>query len=496
MHSIAPEDKESKDALEAVELQYLSNHTEVESVSPGRFQVGSLNMGEFAIDSPVPQRTEIEWGPVMVLLALYFIQGLGLGTFASIGITLIEKGATAADLSILSFQAYPFALKLFFAPLLDTYYFSGFGKRKTYIIPAQYAFAVVFFVISSFIDGLIADRAVIAITVLGVIATSLLAVQDVAVDGWATTILRPEHVAYGSTCQAVGQGLGIFIAFNLFILLNGWLKSYYNVHVPTSLLFIGIAVFTACTTVIVHFFKKERNPPEMNKEGICSVLQVFKAFGKNRNLRLLIAILLLWRLAFAPVDHGMMYILIKKGMSKEKMTEVMSILTPIFFVVSIFVGKLATKRRELEMLLWIFVLRALDNIFHYFVIQSCDKDNLSRTYALLIISGITGTAISTSSFVSNGAFFNRICDQSVGGTYLTILNSVSNAGGMITGSLVLFLMERVPFTPLCIVFWIFGVFYFLRFRRVHLELQAVDKSSWAVTGDVHLVEMEPVDIAR
>lgn len=39
----------------------------------------------------------------------------------------------------------------------------------------------------------------------------LAATQDIAVDGWALTMLQRRNVAYASTCNAVGQTAGYFI---------------------------------------------------------------------------------------------------------------------------------------------------------------------------------------------------------------------------------------------------------------------------------------------
>ena len=47
---------------------------------------------------------------------------------------------------------------------------------------------------------------------------------------------------------------------------------------------------------------------------------------------------------------------------------------------------------------------------------------------LLALWHIMCTALSTVHFVSFMAFFSRISDTSIGGTYMTLLNSVSNLG--------------------------------------------------------------------
>lgn len=46
------------------------------------------------------------------------------------------------------------------------------------------------------------------------------AAQDIAVDGWALTLLPPEHVSYASTCQTLGQTTGIFTSFTVFLALQ------------------------------------------------------------------------------------------------------------------------------------------------------------------------------------------------------------------------------------------------------------------------------------
>jgi hypothetical protein len=48
----------------------------------------------------------------------------------------------------------------------------------------------------------------------------LVATQDIAVDGWALTLLRPENVGYASTANTVGQGCGVMAAYGGFMALN------------------------------------------------------------------------------------------------------------------------------------------------------------------------------------------------------------------------------------------------------------------------------------
>lgn len=44
--------------------------------------------------------------------------------------------------------------------------------------------------------------------------------QDIAVDGWALTMLSRENVGYASTCNSVGQTAGYFMGNMLFLALE------------------------------------------------------------------------------------------------------------------------------------------------------------------------------------------------------------------------------------------------------------------------------------
>ena len=48
----------------------------------------------------------------------------------------------------------------------------------------------------------------------------LASTQDIAVDGWALTMLKPGNVGYAATCNSVGQQLGWLIGFVVFTSLG------------------------------------------------------------------------------------------------------------------------------------------------------------------------------------------------------------------------------------------------------------------------------------
>jgi hypothetical protein len=58
------------------------------------------------------------------------------------------------------------------------------------------------------------------ITAIFLLLVFFSATQDIAVDGWALTLLSKENINYASTAQTVGLTTGYFLSFTVFLALN------------------------------------------------------------------------------------------------------------------------------------------------------------------------------------------------------------------------------------------------------------------------------------
>jgi hypothetical protein len=61
---------------------------------------------------------------------------------------------------------------------------------------------------------------VMALTAIFTVMVFLCATQDIAVDGWALTLLKEENKTYASTAQTIGLNTGYFMSFTVFLALN------------------------------------------------------------------------------------------------------------------------------------------------------------------------------------------------------------------------------------------------------------------------------------
>lgn len=166
-----------------------------------------------------------ELGSILLLLVLYVLQGIPLGLAGSVPLILQSKSASYTDQAFFSFVFWPFSLKLLWAPLVDAVYLRGFGRRKSWLVPTQYVLGLFMIYMSTQVDMLLGDGEgrgpdVVALTVTFFLFEFLAATQDIAVDGWALTMLSRENVGYASTCNSVGQTAGYFLGNVLFLALE------------------------------------------------------------------------------------------------------------------------------------------------------------------------------------------------------------------------------------------------------------------------------------
>uniref|UniRef100_A0A3Q0KI05 Solute carrier family 33 (Acetyl-CoA transporter, putative) n=1 Tax=Schistosoma mansoni TaxID=6183 RepID=A0A3Q0KI05_SCHMA len=219
---------------------------------------------------------------ICLLIFLYILQGIPLGLSSAVPYLLQSdpKSANYQSQAAFSFAFWPFSLKLAWAPIVDSLYSSRIGRRKTWLIPIQYALGINLLIIALYVNqwlgrtpdnpwgplGVVHPVNISRLTVAFFGLTFLAATQDIVVDGWALTMLSRKNLGWASTCNTVGQTLGHLIGFVVLMCLESPdISNKYIRLTPVEgeglitfsgfLYFWGI-VFLVATT-LVGVFKKE-----------------------------------------------------------------------------------------------------------------------------------------------------------------------------------------------------------------------------------------------
>lgn len=143
-----------------------------------------------------PYSIEGDRGNIALLTFLYVLQGIPLGLAASIPYLLQSRQVNYKDQAIFSFVYWPFSMKLLWAPIVDAVYVSRIGRRKSWLVPIQYLLGFFMLWLSTHVVWMLGDNegntegvSIVTLTFIFFILNFLAATQDIAVDGWALTML-------------------------------------------------------------------------------------------------------------------------------------------------------------------------------------------------------------------------------------------------------------------------------------------------------------------
>jgi len=250
------------------------------------------------------------------------------------------------------------------------------------------------------------------------------------------TLLSPENISYASTAQTVGLTAGqflsstIFLAFNSKEFANKWFRS---TPLDTGLVSLGGALSAAgwlylIVTVGLAIAKKEELT--RNDEGVWDVYKVMFGILKLKNVQTLIVVHLIAKIGFQANDGATMMKLLDKGFGQDNLSLTVLIDFPFEIGLGYYVGKWSSVYGPMQLWSWAFIGRLGAALVGQFIVWIFPSGGVSFGYLLLVIFGhVYSTFMNTVMFVAISAFHAKISDPEYGGTYMTLLATVSNLGG-------------------------------------------------------------------
>merc|ERR1719356_1427974 len=390
---------------------------------------------------------------IAVLLFLYVLQGIPLGLAAAIPLILTNKNVSYKQQAEFSFAYWPFSVKLLWAPIVDSLYVASFGRRRTWLVPVQYLIGVTMFALSVKVEDYLGEQPdVTTLTAMFFFLNFLAATQDIAVDGWALTMLQRHNVGYASTCNSVGQTAGYFLGYVFFMAL----ESYGLVTLPSFLQFWAVTFMIATTLVAV--LKSEVGTDESSSdEPDLGVVETYRLLFDIIRLRVMpttIAMLLTAKVGFAAADAATGLKLVEAGVPKDKLAMLAIPMMPLQIVLPWIISKYTVGPRPMDVfvkaiparLLFCLVMAGLVSITPSF--KDADGSFPVHYYILVVAVYAVYQVTLYSMFVAIMAFFAKVSDPAVGGTYMTLLNTVTNLGGNWPSTLALWMVDPLT-TKIC-----------------------------------------------
>lgn len=440
--------------------------------------VDKENAAKFESSEPLPTTTSHniakDFHNILFLMFLYLLQGVPLGLTGSLPFILSSRKVSYADQGTFSFASWPFSMKLLWAPVVDSIFFKRIGRRKSWLIPVQYLIGIFMLVFSSYVHRILESddpnvdthQDIFVLTAIFFLFTFLSATQDIAVDGWGLTILSKENLGWASICNNAGATTGVLIGNSLFLVLessefsNDYIRPLFGlpsqkhglITLKEFMNFFGV-VYIVSTTLIL-LFKKEKNLTyDKYVDNNLSIKTTFKSLLdviKLKPIQKLMFILLTCKIAFAT--HSIRSLkMIEAGVPKEKLGlmnapfQIVQILTPIL------ISNIANSNRPLDLFIKIYPIRLVMTVilavWVYITPLFKDANNNYPLSFFLIYAFINGvySLIFSSLSLAKAFFFTQISDKKIGGTYMTLVNTISNIGVNYPATLALYLIDLLSY---------------------------------------------------
>ncbi|KAI0757425.1 MFS general substrate transporter [Daedaleopsis nitida] len=370
---------------------------------------------------------------IVLLIILYLIQGFPLGLALGSIPFILREHLSYSELAVFSLSGYPYSLKLFWSPIVDSVFFRSVGRRKSWIIPMQIIIGTTMLLMSFKAEDLMNNPGD-HLYMLSFAFTSLVffsATQDIAVDGWALTLLSEDNLSYASTCQTIGLNTGYLMSYTVFLALNSedFAKKWGIPRLTLSSYLFFCALMSFAVTVWLLFVKEDK---ESTTEDI-SIKAVYITMWeicKLRHVQVLLCVHLLAKIGWQASDAVTQLKMVEKGLGREDLAVTVLIDFPFEVVGGWLAGKWSRGDKPLRAWIYAFWPRLGLTLLSTLMVYWFPKPPISIAFFVsLVILTIFQSFASTIQFGGMSAFHTRISDPVVGGTYMTLLNTFTNLGG-------------------------------------------------------------------
>ncbi|XP_025193858.1 acetyl-coenzyme A transporter 1-like isoform X2 [Melanaphis sacchari] len=481
-----------------------------------------------------------DWLNIFLLLLFYIMQGMPIGLIIVIPIFLqSNKNVTYNEQALFGLVVWPFSLKLLWAPLVDSFYIRKIGRRKSWFIPVQFLIGICFFYMAGTINEILPETAkpnILKLIFLVFISNFMAATQDIVVDGWALDLLQKNNVGYASTCASVGQIIGLILSTTSFTLLtsenfgNKYLRitpKVGGIMTMNSLFLVWAISFIAITTLIAIFKNEKDNRLENNrtKPSILESYIILYNILKIPGFKLLAIALLTSQIGFSPSERVVNLKLVDVGVPKDNIMIIQTGMYIIKIILPVIAAKYTAGPKPMSILLSLTPIKLFWNsvffIFFYYASRLIKNNGVvdipTHYYVILVLIYSINDIQYSIMMTALVAFYCRISDTRFGGTYMTLLNSFSNAGGLLAKFLSfafigLFTFKECSFDSknncstlhlqnVCtlnggdcttivngyyvesVVFTIVGVIWYIIFKNILEKLQSKSPSHWLVKAN-------------
>lgn len=362
---------------------------------------------------------------------------------------MTKEGVDLAVIGLFALVGLPYTLKFLWAPLMDRYSFSLFGRRRGWLLLVQS-------ILTLAIAGLGLSHPAESpwlVALLAFLVTFFSASQDIVVDAYRRESLNDEELGFGSSLYVNGYRIGMLLAGSGGLILAD--------HIPFSAVYLLMAatmLVGIVTTVLASEPPEAKGHPKTLRDA---VIEPFKEYFARPEAVLILLFILFYKLGDTMAAAMTTPFYLDLGFSTSDIGKVAKFFGVGITIVGGLVGGVMIMRIGINRSLWIFgILQAVSTAG--FALLGMVGNKIEMLAAVIAFENLSG-GMGTAAYV---AFMAALTNKRFTATQYALLSSLMGVPRVIlaapTGWMVE-TMDWVPFFLFCTVAALPGLMLLNRF---------------------------------
>jgi MFS transporter, PAT family, beta-lactamase induction signal transducer AmpG len=402
---------------------------------------------------------------MLLMLVLGFTSGMPLAlTGSTLSAWLVTESIDLQTIGLYSLVGLPYALKFFWAPLMDRYVPTFLGRRRGWMIVTQMALIVSICTMGFFNPASMP----VLIAAIAVAVAFFSASQDIVLDAYRTEYLKPEERGAGSGMWIMGYRIAILVSGAAALVLSdhiSW-KAVYAI--------MGAIMFIGCIATLIAPEPLQFNPgsekiihPQSLREAVVGPLVEF--FERPGSLEILLFIILYKIGDVAASQMTTPYILQHIGFSRTELGTIYKIFGMAATIMGTLVGGAIMTKWSMKLSLFVFGILQGISILIFIILEFTGR----QIWALALVVGTEnfcggmGTAAYT-------ALLMGLCNKNFTATQYALLSSLMAVSRYVTGAPTGYLVDAVGwlmFFVICTVMAVPGLLLLSRYDRWSIDMK-------------------------
>lgn len=353
---------------------------------------------------------------MVITVLMGFSSGLPfLLTGGTLKMWLSREGIDVKTIGFLSWVGLAYSLKFVWAPLLDRYQLTAWGRRRGWLFVTQLALIVSI----ALLGTMQPSTSLMPMVITAILVAFFSATQDIVIDAYRREFLPEEELGLGSSMTTYGYRIAMLISGGVGIGLVGdgpghlsWNQLYF--------LMAGIMSVGFITTLLIPEPKVTEAPLRTLKDAI---IEPFKEFLTRPNAGLFLIFVIAFKLGDSLSGQMLNKFYVDVQFTNQDVGFIAKTVGLISSLVGLFIGGLALRRLSIFVALIIFgVLQALSTAFFSVLVFTGPQ-----TWALaaaVVFEDVT-SGMGSAAFM---AFMANLTNRRFTATQYALLSSLATVG--------------------------------------------------------------------